>query len=303
LRLRAGARILLQTFSVKGDRRVWQGAGRKDGVVGEMRTYAANLISLPLLPVVLAQGIWVRRRTPRLPDAEGRAWGSIAGTGPGINLVLLGKSTVAGVGASTQQGALACKTATCLSHQIDRTVYWRAIGRSGITARETLTELVPRLEGTRTDVLVIVLGVNDVLRLTSSSRWAMDKSLLIAAVRDYCGNIPVVLAGVPQMNHFPALPNPLRFVLGSRSSRLDAVSRRLADSMDSVLYSGVDLKDRRDLFCVDGFHPSEAGYEIWGERLAVAVAPLFGNNGRGLKPEGGLAAEGGSAAEPQAEKF
>src|SRR5882762_4842567 len=156
-----------------------------------MHTYTANLISLPLLPVVLAQGIWVRRRTPRLPNAEGQAWGSIAGTGPGINLVLLGESTVAGVGASTHQGALACKTATPLSRLIDRTVCWRAIGRSGITARETLTELAPRLEGTRADVVVIVLGVNDVLRFTSSRRWARDISLLISAVRDSCGNIPV----------------------------------------------------------------------------------------------------------------
>ncbi len=54
---------------------------------------------------------------------------AIAGTGPGINLVLLGESTVAGVGASTYQGALACKMATFLSRLIDRTVYWRAIGR------------------------------------------------------------------------------------------------------------------------------------------------------------------------------
>jgi hypothetical protein len=58
-----------------------------------------------------------------------QAWGSIAGTGPGINLVFLGESTVAGVGASTHQGALACKMATFLSRLIDRTVYWRAIGR------------------------------------------------------------------------------------------------------------------------------------------------------------------------------
>jgi lysophospholipase L1-like esterase len=223
----------------------------------------------------------VRRRTPRLPDAQGQAWGSIAGTEPGINLVLLGESTVAGIGASTHQGALACKTAVFLSRQADRTVCWRAIGRSGITARETLTELVPRLEGTKADVVVIVLGVNDTLRFTSSRRWAKDMRLLISAVRGYCGNIPVVLAGVPQMNHFPALPNPLSFGLGSQSSRLDAMTRGLADSMDDVLYAGVDLKNRQELFCVDGFHPSEAGYEIWGERLAGAAASLFGEMGGG----------------------
>jgi len=246
-----------------------------------MHAYNANLISLPLLPVVLAQGIWVRRRTPRLPDAEGQAWGSIAGTGAGINLVLLGESTVAGVGASTHQGALACKTATFLSRLIDRTVNWRAIGRSGITARETLTELAPRLEGTRADVAVIVLGVNDVLHFTSSRRWAREISLLISAIRGSCGNIPVVLAGVPQMNHFPALPNPLGFVLGLQSSRLDEVTCGLAASMDGVLYSGVDLKNRQDLFSVDGFHPSAAGYEFWGDRLAATAAPLFGKISRG----------------------
>src|SRR5215472_15030495 len=131
---------------------------------------AANL----LLPVLLAQGLWVRLRTTRLPDAAGPSSGTAAGAGAPFDLIVLGESTVAGVGASTHELGLTGQTASALAHRTGRSIRWRALGLSGATARDALKELVPQLAGSRADAMIIVLGVNDVAGWRRISQWTKD---------------------------------------------------------------------------------------------------------------------------------
>ena len=70
----------------------------------------------PLLPVALAQGLWLRGQVPRLPEASGPREDTVAGAaGMPLRLLLLGESTVAGVGAPTQEQALAAQLARALA--------------------------------------------------------------------------------------------------------------------------------------------------------------------------------------------
>ncbi|MGB7479647.1 MAG: SGNH/GDSL hydrolase family protein, partial [Burkholderiaceae bacterium] len=64
-----------------------------------MRRYLPELIALPLLPLLVAQGRRTRRVTPRLPEAGGPDCG-LAGSGSGrpLRLLAVGESPVAGVG-------------------------------------------------------------------------------------------------------------------------------------------------------------------------------------------------------------
>jgi hypothetical protein len=108
-----------------------------------------------LLPVAVAQGVWVRRITPRLPDASGPIEGiaepgrngSHDKAGAGTRLILLGESTVAGIGAPTHDLALAGKTAEALARRTGNPVCWLALGRSGANARVARIHLVPKLAG------------------------------------------------------------------------------------------------------------------------------------------------------------
>ena len=61
-----------------------------------MRRYLPELVALPMLPLLIAQGKCTRRITPRLPEAGGAAEG-IAGAGdPGqpLSLLTIGESPV-----------------------------------------------------------------------------------------------------------------------------------------------------------------------------------------------------------------
>jgi lysophospholipase L1-like esterase len=97
---------------------------------------------------------------------------------------------------------------------------------------------------------------------------------LVAAIRAQVGPAPVALAGVPPMHTFPALPQPLRAVLGARARRLDAALARLPARLPALRHVPMRLDPARDLFCEDGFHPSEAGYAIWGARMGEELAEM-----------------------------
>jgi lysophospholipase L1-like esterase len=232
------------------------------------------MLTPPLLPLLLAQGYWLRKRTPRLPDAAGPLEGTVAGEGEPLRLIALGESTVAGIGAATHETALAGQVAVALSQHVNRSVNWLVVARSGINARKCLAELVPKLSGRRADVVVIALGVNDSIEFHTARRWAGDVERLIDAVRAEVGDVPVLLSGVPPLDYFPALPQPLSTVLGARSAALGQATVSLAKKMKRVVHVPFQIEKERclDLFCADGFHPSELGYRLWAEHLADAFA-------------------------------
>jgi hypothetical protein len=98
-----------------------------------MNRHLALILTPPLFPLLLAQGLWVRKRTPRLPDAAGPLAGTTPGEGEPIKLIALGESTVAGIGAATHETALTGQLALALSRQTKRSVSWSVVARSEST--------------------------------------------------------------------------------------------------------------------------------------------------------------------------
>ena len=238
-----------------------------------MNKHLAAILTPPLLPVLLAQGYWLRRNTPRLPDAAGPLEGTVTGADEPLRLIALGESTVAGIGARTHESALTGQLALALKSHTNRTVNWTVVARSGINACDCRVELVPKLRGLRADLVAIVLGVNDTIEFHSARRWTSDIERLIDSVRAEVGDALVMLSGVPPMNCFPALPQPLNFVLGARSAALERATVGLAKRLRRVVHVPFTIERDRcaDLFCADGFHPSELGYRLWAEQLAAAL--------------------------------
>lgn len=240
---------------------------------GLLSLLAAVLASL-LVGIVLlvVQARRARARTPRLPEADGPAAGTVDADGAPLRLLLIGESTVAGVGAPSHEAGLVGHTARALAARTGRRVEWCAIGRSGHTAREVRERLVPKLDAA-VDIAIIVLGVNDTTRLHTAGRWRRDVEDLIAAVRARVGPVPIALAGVPPMGRFPALPQPLRAMIGCRARRLDRAAKRLAAGQPDLVHVPTLVRGNGD-FAPDGYHPGPTGYAAWGSGLGAAVATL-----------------------------
>lgn len=243
---------------------------------GEMMLSAASSASLLLTPLLALQGMSVRRSTPRLPGAAGPSCGRFPVLAAELRLLVVGESTVAGVGAPDHASALTGQIAAKLFARTSRAVRWQAFGKIGATAHCARVELVPLVPAEPVDVLVVALGANDTLKLHTPRRWTRDLGCLIEDLRGRVGPAPVVLAPIPPLGEFPGLPQPLKSVLGLRAGALELAAKKLAPTIERVVYCATrPQRSIAELFCSDRFHPSTEGYELCGEMIASAIEPLI----------------------------
>src|SRR5438105_810249 len=133
-------------------------------------------LKLVLSPLLVAQAIATRRRAPLLPEAAGDRRG-IVGSGRPLRLLIVGDSSGAGVGVSTQDLALAGRLTRTLADTARVQVRWQLVARSGITSAQAL-ELVRHELPRPAEVAVVVLGVNDVIDQVPSHRAVRHRAAL-----------------------------------------------------------------------------------------------------------------------------
>ena len=246
------------------------------GAIPSRAAIAARLFgSCVLLPLVIAQGAVTRRRVPCLPPARPPHHGLVPGMGKSIRLLAIGESTVCGVGLASGDESVAATTARALARLTGRPVAWRAEGLSGATVRDAREQLLPRIAPEPADLLVVAFGVNDATAYRSPATFAEDLAELVTAARRRVGDAAVVVGGVAPLNCFPALPWPLRDILGWRSAALQAAADRLTERLPRLVVERISALEP-DLFACDGFHPNRRAHAIWGEEIAALALPLVG---------------------------
>lgn len=235
-----------------------------------MRRWLPELIAVPLLPLLAAQGRRVRRITPRLPPAAGSGFGICGETvaGPPLRLLAVGESPVAGVGVEHHEQAITASLARELARRLARPVHWRACGLNGVTVRQAQDQLLPLVPAQPVDVLLVAFGVNDSTAFHSTGRWRADLTLLLETLRARCKPDIVLLAGVPPLAQFPGLPQPLRWVLGLKAAALDQVAASLPGVRHVTMQHHTGLVG---MMASDNYHPSALGCEAWARDLAHAV--------------------------------
>ncbi|MBT8446804.1 MAG: SGNH/GDSL hydrolase family protein, partial [Gammaproteobacteria bacterium] len=227
-----------------------------------------HLASLPLAPLLMLQGRRVRASLLQLPEADGPRRG-VSGSGPPLKLMIVGDSSAAGVGAAHQDEALLGRTVAALAQRYE--VDYRLVATSGARTELILRRLT-RMPSTPVDVVVTVLGVNDVTAGTGTRRWRKLQRAVIDALvlRHDVGQ--VIVCGLPPMWGFPALPQPLRWYLGARAGALNAAARKVAAGRGAD-FLPLDFCLDDTLMAGDGFHPGPAIYAEWGKRLAAMITP------------------------------
>jgi len=225
-------------------------------------------------PLLLAQGRRVRRTTPVLPEPPGPREG-VAGEGPLLRLLVVGDSAGAGVGAASQDEALAGRLVQRLRGRFR--VEYRLIASTGATTASTIRHL-ERLDPFAVDAVVTSLGVNDVTGDVGVARFLALQARLHELLRSKLGARLVLASGIPPMERFPALPQPLRWYLGARARELDrALAAALPDGRGAeylVLAGELDAAH----MAADGFHPGPAVYSAWGAAAAARIAAEFGGD-------------------------
>ena len=256
-----------------------------------------------LAPILLYQGIRVRKLALRLPEAAGARSGvevpthgaasavnaatptagklgkpAISTTPlPPLRLLVLGDSSAAGVGVATQDLALAQICAQQLAQRNRRAVAWQLLAESGLDSRTALRRLQGQWAAALqpADVVLLVLGVNDVSAQRSPRTFVQHYAALLQTVQAATGAQLLLANALPPMQHMPALPWPLRPYLGGCARALDAALQLLCLQRPAwqhlpapVVLTNGSLNSGS---AADGFHPSAQTYRLWAEAAAAGI--------------------------------
>ena len=230
------------------------------------------VVILPFAPFLYLQGQYVRRKIGLLPDAAGEKTGKYGENLQSVKLLAIGESTVAGLGAKTHETALAGQFARVLSEKIGKSVRWHVVGKNGVTAKRALKELVPRIpDGEKFDYIIVGLGGNDVLKLSSPLKWRRNMIKVLRALREKHPESVIFITNVAAVKLSPVLPEPIKFILSNLSRLHNENIKQFVREFDSVYYYEQPATVPPDFFS-DGIHPSEAGYKVWSEEIIKTMS-------------------------------
>lgn len=195
--------------------------------------------------------------------------------GPEVRLVMLGDSTVAGIGAPTLEGALPHLVAERVAARTGRAVQLRGYGVSGARTADIVDLQLGEIGDFAPDVVIVVVGSNDVTHLTPPWRLRAQVGELAEEVEGEIG-APLVLGGIPLFGSADLLGEPLRSVVGAYADVLRPVQRAAASAAGATFVEiARDASPRfrgvPEAMSEDGFHPAPVGYGFWADAIAPAV--------------------------------
>lgn len=227
-------------------------------------TPRSALASLALMPLIVPQGLYVKLRAAQMPEAAGPRSG-VSGQGKDLRVLILGDSSAAGVGVTTQGQALAGQFVAGLSTHYR--VTWHLQAQSGATTASAIGFLDEVPHGPW-DVVLTALGVNDVKNGNRLGRYVTHTSTLYRRLVDDFDAALICASGMPPVRDFPLLPNPLRWAMQHRADLFEAAHKTIiAQNPACRFLAGPPRLAAQDM-SADGFHPGPAIYAQWA-RLAV----------------------------------
>ncbi len=241
------------------------------------RTTRRALLGVAAVPVaaiaVLMIEVQLARMGPDLHDTPFDHDGRVGGPGVPLRMVWLGDSTAAGVGASSPDRAIPRRVAVGLPYPVEVT----DLGVSGARIADVGDQL-RHLDALHPDVVLISIGANDVVHLTS--RHAFRSRYRHLVDRMPRGAL-VVLLGVPDMGAPPRFAQPLRGIAAWRGRQLDEIARAVARDAGAIYVdiageTGPTMRsDTARYFAGDHYHPSDSGYALWAAAVLQQLTPVL----------------------------
>ena len=244
-----------------------------------------QLIKPVLAPMLIAQAKHLRRVALELPEPVGQRHGvalspDASRGAPAFSVLISGDSSAAGVGAATQDDALASQLAAALARRIGRDVNWHLFARTGLTSAGVLA-LLRAQSLPSVDAAVVIVGVNDITNNVAIGHALRARNHIVRLLHARTGVGHVLFPGLPAVERFPLLPQPLAWYGGAEARRSNHMQARwAAHARRAALVSHLPMDGftHPKLMAEDGFHPSPALYSMvaahFAEHLALRVETL-----------------------------
>lgn len=197
-------------------------------------------------------------------------------TGP-IVYVALGDSTGAGLGAR-DGGYVARLHERILERRPGSTLVNLCV--SGATTEDVLRGQLQRGVAANPDLVTVGIGINDIGHGLTLDQFAKNYEEILSTLKEKTG-AAIVVTNLPDISSAPRIPGSMRAhyqqQIAQYSRRLEEVAARHGVTIfDIYSITTRELASHPEYFSADGFHPSDAGYELWAKEMWPTMARVLG---------------------------
>ncbi|MDO5683664.1 MAG: SGNH/GDSL hydrolase family protein [Propionibacteriaceae bacterium] len=190
-----------------------------------------------------------------------------------LELLVVGDSIAAGLGAGRRKETIGGRIAKALSRRTGKSVHLFTAAVVGAQTTAVLDQIDRLPADYRPDLAIVIVGGNDVTHRVPTSRSVAALAEVIERLQALGAN--VVVATCPNLGAIRPLRQPLRTLAARRSAFLATAQRRTALARGAHAVSlgrvvgRIFLAEPETMLSLDMFHPSPGGYR----RIAQALLP------------------------------
>ena len=196
-----------------------------------------------------------------------------------IVYVALGDSTGSGVGA--RNGGYVARLFTRLQeHRAGSELVNLCV--SGATTADVVRGQLQRGVQRSPDLVTLGIGINDIGHGLTIDQFAKNYDEILSTLKQNT-KAAIVVTNIPDISSAPRIPVSMRAEYQRQmelfNTRLEEIAKRHEVTVfDIFTITRRDLPSHPEYFSADGFHPSDAGYELWAEEMWPTLASVIGAN-------------------------
>lgn len=188
----------------------------------------------------------------------------------------LGDSTVSGVGA--RSGSYTDRLFTRLVKAGYRLRKFN-LAESGATTTDLIQDQLPRVQPDQRGLAIVGIGVNDLTGGVDPAVFAKQFETILSGLRSRMSG-PIVVSNLPDVSLAAAVWPAARAPLAAQVDIYNALIAQVAKRHAIVVYDVCAMTRRMlpshpEYLSGDGYHPSDAGYQLWADGLWRIVEPLI----------------------------
>jgi acyl-CoA thioesterase-1 len=194
-----------------------------------------------------------------------------------VNYVALGDSTGSGVGA---------RNGGYVARLFKRIVAYRPDSKlnnlcfSGATTGDVLREQLDPGIAADPNLVTLGIGINDIGHGVSLEQFSKNYDEILSRLKEKT-RAAVVVTNIPDISTAPRIPAAIRAEYHQLITQFNRKLEEIALRHGFIIFDVYTITHKQlplhpEYFSGDGFHPSDAGYELWAEEMWPTIATTIG---------------------------